>query len=76
MKKLYFVWIVVCIVLVIISFQYRGESTGFYGIADAREVVVNSGSPVEIKKIHVVQGQSIKEGDTLEAYEVQEVARS
>lgn len=65
MKKLYFVWIVVCIVLVIISFQYRGESTGFYGIADAREVVVNSGSPVEIKKIHVVQGQSIREGDTL-----------
>ena len=65
MKKLYFVWIVVCIVLVTISLQYKGESTGFYGIADAREVVVNAGNPVEIKKIHVVQGQSIKEGDTL-----------
>lgn len=65
MKKLYFVWIVVCIALVIISLQYRGESTGFYGIADAREVVVNAGNPVEIKKIHVVQGQSIREGDTL-----------
>jgi multidrug resistance efflux pump len=65
MKKLYFVWIVVLIILVIISLQYKGESTGFYGIADAREVVINSGNPVEIKKIHVVQGQSIKEGDTL-----------
>lgn len=65
MKKLYFVWIVVCIILVTISLQYKGESTGFYGIADAREVVVNAGNPVEIKKIHVVQGQSIKEGDTL-----------
>ena len=65
MKKLYFIWIVVLIILVIISLQYKGESTGFYGIADAREVVINSGNPVEIKKIHVVQGQSIKEGDTL-----------
>lgn len=65
MKKLYFVWIVVCIILIAISLRYKGESTGFYGIADAREVVVNSGNPVEIKKIHVVQGQSIREGDTL-----------
>lgn len=65
MKKLYIVWGVVLIILVIISFRYKGESTGFYGIADAREAVINSGNPVEIKKIHVVQGQSIKIGDTL-----------
>jgi HlyD family secretion protein len=65
MKKLYFLWIVIIVILVIISLQYKGESTGFYGIADAREVVINSGNPVEIKKIHVVQGQSIKVGDTL-----------
>lgn len=65
MKKLYIVWLVVLIILVIISLRYKGESTSFYGIADAREVVINSGNPVEIYKIHVVQGQSIKAGDTL-----------
>lgn len=65
MKKLYIVWGVVLIILVIFSLRYKGESTGFYGIADAREAVINSGNPVEIEKIHVVQGQSIKIGDTL-----------
>ncbi len=65
MKVLYFVILGVLVVIVAISFVLKGESTHFYGIAETREIVVNSGNSVEIKKIHVVQGQVINEGDTL-----------
>ncbi len=65
MNKLYFIWAIVLTAIVGISFVYKGESTHFYGIAETREIVVNSENPVEIKKIHVVQGQLIKENDTL-----------
>lgn len=65
MKKLFFAWIVAFIALVIISVINKGESTKFYGIAETMEIVVNSENSVVIKKIHVVQGQMISEGDTI-----------
>ncbi len=65
MKVLYFVIIGVLVVIVAVSFVLKGESTHFYGIAESREIVVNSDNAVEINKIQVVQGQVINEGDTL-----------
>ena len=41
------------------------ESTQFNGIADTQEIIVNSENPVEIKKIHVVEGQSVIPGQLL-----------
>lgn len=41
------------------------ESTLFHGIADSREIVVNSKYPVEIEKIHVVEGQRVIHGQLL-----------
>ncbi len=59
---LYLVWVLVLIVVVVMTLFYEMENTSFHGIAETREIVVNSESPVEIKQIHVVEGQSIKKG--------------
>jgi len=65
MKAFYVIIVFVFIAIVAISLNYQGESTSFYGIADAREITINSESPVEIKRIHVMQGQKVSRGDTL-----------
>jgi multidrug resistance efflux pump len=71
MKKngsMYFFYVVICIVIValaVITLAMKSESTSFAGIADAKEIVINVQSAVEIKKIRVVPGQVVKEGDTL-----------
>ena len=64
-KLLYLFWIMVCILLVLIVPNYRTETTNFYGIAETREILVNSENPVEIKKIHVVPGQEVTQGELL-----------
>ena len=64
-KLLYLVWFLVFIILVALFLNYRSESTNFYGIAETREIIVNSEHPVELKKIHVVPGQLINKGARL-----------
>lgn len=61
---LYFAWLLIIAVAVIIL-KYKTESTKFYGIADTREIVINSENPVEIKNVHVVPGQAITVGTLL-----------
>lgn len=65
MRTLLIVWVCILTLLAVITFTLKGESTHFYGIAETKEIVVNSENAVEIKKIHVVQGQVINKGDTL-----------
>jgi multidrug resistance efflux pump len=71
MKKngsMYFFYIVISITIVamaVITLAMRNESTSFAGIADAKEIVINVQSAVEIKKIRVGPGQVVNEGDTL-----------
>lgn len=65
MKRLYFVCLVVVAILIALTAYYRAEPDTFYGIADAKEIVVTSGSAVEIRRIQVVQGQIVRQGDTL-----------
>ena len=53
-------WFIVLGVVVMISiFFYTFEADHFYGIAESREIVVNSEMPVEIKRVDVVEGQFI-----------------
>lgn len=59
---LYAVWIIVLVSTIIITRFYSLESLSFYGIADTREIVVNFEDAVEIKRINVTEGQSVKEG--------------
>jgi multidrug resistance efflux pump len=65
MRVLYGSCALVLVVVAAITLATRGESDSFYGIADAREIVINSESPVDINSIHVVQGQLVGKGDTL-----------
>jgi len=64
-KPLYVVWLLVCLVLLWLSFNYRGEATWFYGIAETQEIAVSSESAVEVKKIHAVAGQTVAKGQIL-----------
>ncbi len=65
MKRYYVVCIAVGAVLAAITIFYQSEPTKFYGIADTKETIINAANGVEIKKLYVVQGQVVKEGDTL-----------
>ena len=71
-KLLYLVWLLIIAVAVIIL-KYKTESTKFYGIADTREIVINSENAVEIKNVHVVPGQAITKGTLLIALDRSEL---
>lgn len=43
----------------------RVEKIGFLGIADSKELQINFEYPVEVKRIHVIQGQNVRKGDLL-----------
>ncbi len=62
---LYITWVIVFMAVVLITLSYELESTSFYGIAETKELVVNSENSVEIKRINVVEGQSISKGRML-----------
>jgi len=62
---LYSVWITTFIAVVVITITCERESTSFQGIAETREIFVNSENPVEIMKINVVEGQSVIRGQQL-----------
>jgi len=49
----------------VITLFFKIENTNFYGIAETREIEVNLENPVEIERIHVVEGQSIEKGQLL-----------
>ncbi len=65
MKRFYIICIGICAVLAGITTFFQKESTKFYGIADTKETIINSESGVEIRKLFVVQGQTVNAGDTL-----------
>lgn len=58
-------WMAVLVTVIILAWSNMVESTRFYGIADTREIVINSKNPVEIKEIHVVEGESVIHGQLL-----------
>lgn len=62
---LYIIWVIVFIAVALISLSFETESTRFHGIAETREIVVNSESAVEIKRINIVEGQSIQKGQLI-----------
>jgi multidrug resistance efflux pump len=65
MKTFYGICIAAIMVLGVITMILRRESSSFYGIADAQEIIINDEFAVEIQKIHIVQGQRVTAGDTL-----------
>lgn len=64
-KLLSLTWILAFLVVAQASLTGKEETTAFQGIAETREVIVNSEDPVEIWNIHVVPGQVVKKGRVL-----------
>jgi len=65
-KLLYLTWIIAFFVVVrTSSFIEKEEITEFQGIAETREVIINSENSVEIRTIHVLPGQEIQKGRVL-----------
>jgi multidrug resistance efflux pump len=65
MIKLYSVCFLVIIVLIFTTLSIRKEAASFSGLADTKEIIINSESAVEIKKIRIMPGQFVKQGDTI-----------
>ena len=65
MKIFYTIMFCIILLLTYITISLRSESTNFYGIADTKEIVINSETGVAIKRIFVVPGQTVRAGDTL-----------
>ncbi len=65
-KLLYLAWILAFLVVVkTSSFIEKEETTEFQGIAETREVIINSENSVEIRTIHVLPGQEVQKGRVL-----------
>lgn len=62
---LYCAWLAVLIITAGISCVYHLESASFSGIAETREIVVNSEAAVDIRRINVTEGQSVEKGSLL-----------
>ena len=65
MRRIYVLCAVLIVALAALTLYYRAEPDTFYGIADTKEITISSGSAVEIRRIAVVQGQLVAQGDTL-----------
>jgi multidrug resistance efflux pump len=65
MKVFYTLCGIVLAALLIITLYIRSESTSFCGIAETKEIVINAETAVEIAKIRIMPGQTVKCGDTL-----------
>ena len=62
---LYFSIVAAIAICAILFHSIRVERIGFLGIADSKELQINFEYPVEVKRIHVMQGQNVRKGDLL-----------
>jgi hypothetical protein len=60
-------WCILTAVTIIVGmgFYLSSPDLSFHGIAGSRESNVNFEYPVEIKRVHVIQGQRVQKGDLL-----------
>lgn len=72
-KLLWLVSILVFLIIAKINMDGSQENTAFQGIAESREVIVNSENAVGIRNIHVTPGQSIEKGRLLVELEGREL---
>ena len=72
---LLFTFIAVLIAAVAAIIVYSGgETTTFHGFAESNETIINSETPVSIKKILVMEGDTVYKGQKLAELESQELA--
>lgn len=72
---LLFVFITLLIAAVIGIIIYSGqETTNFQGFAESNETTINTEIPVSIKKVLVMEGDTVQEGQKLAEFESQDLA--
>lgn len=59
------VCLAVVIVLLLLGWSNMVARSHFLGIAESREITINSENPVEIERVHVLEGQSVDQGQLL-----------
>lgn len=64
-KAFYIVWFVVVVFLVILSLSYRDRAQAIVAQVESQKTAISFQKPVRIKKIYVVPGQEIKDGQLL-----------
>lgn len=64
-KYVLFFWLIIVGALIYFNFNFTSFNKSFFGIAENSDFVVSYGGLVEIREIHVVQGQTVLQGDTL-----------
>ncbi len=60
-----FAWTLAVALVFGLGVYLTSESMSFMGVAESREIQINFEHPVEIKRIHVLPGQTVKQGDLL-----------
>ncbi len=65
MKAFYFVLILTILAVMSITVYFKNKASIFFGIAESREIAINSENAVEVGEIYVGQGQAIEVGDPL-----------
>ena len=63
-KSFYIVWFVVVVFLVILSLSYRDRAHAIVAQVESQKTAISFQKPVRIKKIYVVPGQEIKDGQS------------
>ncbi|MBO9665359.1 MAG: biotin/lipoyl-binding protein [Bdellovibrio sp.] len=64
-RFLFLCWSGAVVLVLALGFVLSSMSMTMLGVADSREFQVSFDSPVEIKKIYVLAGQTVKKGDLL-----------
>lgn len=72
-RLFYVVWGLGVTIVLVISYVCSSTGMNFSGIAEQREVFVNWESAVEIKRIHVIEGEPIDVGELLVELDSQEL---
>ncbi len=64
-KLFYFVWLVVVVVLLLISYVFRDSRDTVVAVVEPQRIAVSFLKPVEVKEVFVIPGQDVKPGDKL-----------
>ena len=70
---LVFVFLLIAAVIGIIAYSGQ-ETTNFQGFAESNETMINTEIPVSIKKVLVMEGDTVSEGQKLAEFESQELS--
>ena len=64
-NKVFSITLFLCLVIILKIQTSNSVTTKYLGIADTKEITINTSHAVKIKKIHVIPGQAVKKNELL-----------